>query len=133
MTRSKRFLFLILSITVLFTSALFTVFADSDATVLVESGKTMWRYYVTDASGYAKMDKGWYREGYDVSSWKRGVSPFGDRLPGGTDSGWSGNSHAIFLVTTFSLSQVPSDTNLLFRMLYDNTAKIYLNGNLIFE
>ena len=130
--RAQRILIFFTALVLLITLFPAALAAEDDA-LLIESGKTRWHYYVTDQNGYAGMDADWYTEGYDVSSWKRGVSPFGDRLPGGTDSGWSGENHAIFLVTTFTLETLFENSDLVFEMFYDNTAKIYLNGRLIFQ
>jgi len=129
----KRSVYLILiAVCLLLTASLPTVFASEDGISLVESGKTVWSYRVTDTKGFSQMDADWYKPGYDTSSWSRGVSPFGDRLPGGTDTGWAGDKHGIFLVTTFTLDDIPENTSLVFHMFYDNTASIYLNGRLIF-
>ena len=109
------------------------VFAANDEVLVIESGKTAWRYKVTDTDGFYKVDADWYKEGYDASSWKRGVSPFGDRLPGSTDSGWQGNNHGIYLITVFTLDALPEEPVLKCKLFYDNTAKIYLNGVRIFS
>lgn len=133
MTKKGRIVLILFSFLLVLCALVPSVFAAETDVTLVESGKTRWRYYVTDKNGYARMDAGWYRSGYDVSSWKVGISPFGDRLAGGTDTGWKGENHAIFLVTTFTLDSVPENESLLFNMFYDNTVRIYLNGTMLFQ
>ncbi|MBQ7363988.1 MAG: hypothetical protein IJW46_00115, partial [Clostridia bacterium] len=128
----KSLCLLLAAICIVIVGTLPAVFAEEDRVRLVESGKTIWYYQVTNTENFEKIDADWNKVGYDPSGWKKGVSPFGDRLPGGTDAGWQGDMHGIYLITTFTVAAIPENAVLTFNMFYDNTAKIYLNGNLIF-
>lgn len=119
------------------TSLLSAVFADEEKAekiVRIESGQTLWRYRVTTTSDFDEFDSDWYRVGYDASAWSEGVSPFGDRLAGGTDAGWEGEKHALFLITTFWVeeSHPAQELSLFADIFYDNTMTVYLNGAPIF-
>lgn len=97
MKHTKRAVFLLIMTVLLLSVTLPAIFAAEAETTLVSSGKTTWRYKVTDNAGFAAMDADWYTVGYDVSSWRRGLSPFGDRLSGGTDVGWEGDVRLRFV------------------------------------
>ncbi len=135
MKRNKTLLITLLLMTTLLLLILVSaVFAQGDGeTILIESGKTIWQYKVTTTNGFSDMNSAWNTESFDRSSWKKGVSPFGDRLSGGTDSGWEDRNHGIFLVTSFEVENADEIDYLIMDVFYDNTVKVYLNGYLAFS
>jgi len=114
--------------------AIHTVYAVANESVtFIQSGKTLWHYRVTTTEEFEKVDSDWYINGFDTSSWRKGVSPFGDRIANSTDSGWEGDFHGIFLVTTFDVLDTSAIPSLSMHIFYDNTVAIYLNGQQVFS
>lgn len=77
----------------------------------------------------------WYNA--DRSEWKTVNAPLGDRLGGTANAeiGWTGATHGLFAVTSFTAEDVESLREKTFtaNIFYDNTITVYLNGHAVFS
>ena len=110
---------------------------ESSERVLIDRKTTPWQYYVTTTANFSKMDAAWYTAGFDRSGWKTKVAPFGDCIDGknAKESGWQGDNHGIFLVTTFTVDDLDRFQEYYYSldMFYDNTLVLYLNGQKLLQ
>jgi hypothetical protein len=71
----------------------------------------------------------WMKPAFDDASWKKGNAPIGDN-PSVSKTIWT--SRHIWVRRTFSLDNANND-NMLLKLLHDDNAEVYLNGEKIYE
>ena len=120
-------------------------YSQIQATAMIESGVTAsdigktkmlfavraeWKYKISSTSN---AGDGWNDVGFDDSAWNSGRAGFGDRSSPGTS--WSGNDKWLFVRKTFTIEDAAKYANAAIQLYtwYDDTAKFYLNGQLIFS
>lgn len=125
----------IVLLSVLFAVGIVSYAGGEDTVTLIEAGVTEWNYRLLTPDEYAGYHSNWLQVGYTPSSnWKKGTSPFGDRVNPENGSGWVGDYHVILLVTKFQIDDLADAQKREFVMniFYDNTMTVYLNGRSVF-
>lgn len=107
----------------------------AQTTEFIKSGDT-WSYYeIYDDS--ETIPEGWYTEGFDVSAWTSGASPFtGDSYPNNnanTQFAQQGRKLQAYFVKTFVAEDPSSYEVFTMDLYYDEDVSIYLNGEAFFE
>ena len=119
-----------------------------EITLLAES-EAEWKYQVKEViyssndyigtevdefEAFKATDPDWYKADYDDSEWEVEAAPFGDRIGGSNNAGYSQNNHGLFVRSTFELTQEQLDaldkgeTYVYAYTWYDNTFHLYING-----
>ena len=91
-----------------------------------------WQYYISASNNPAA---GWNNVGFK-GNWKTGKAGFGDRSNvASVGTKWNGGNNWLFVRKTFNIDDPDKFRNALIQLdiFYDDDAKIYLNGNLIFS
>jgi hypothetical protein len=84
------------------------------------SGPTVWRYTT------APPPAGWFRSGFDDSTWKRGEAGFGTAGTPGAIARTEWKSGDIWLRREVELTTIPAEPRLVLH--HDEDAEVYING-----
>ncbi|MBQ9467477.1 MAG: hypothetical protein IJU52_00525 [Clostridia bacterium] len=107
---------------------------DTGKSEIIPKAST-WKYQTASSDN---LPNDWISEDYDDSSWKTGKAPFGDRGDiTKMNTGWSGSQSYIWLRSQFDLTAEQIERfkggYASLSILYDDTIKIYINGQLVFN
>jgi hypothetical protein len=99
------------------------------ADVALVPSHALWKYM---DDGLERTDA-WMSIEYDDASWANGFAPLGYGEPGVIITSTAAGSVVNYFRRSFQLATSLAAQNVLFRVWRDDIAKVFLNGNLIFD
>ena len=99
------------------------------ADVALVPNHALWKY-VDD--GVTRTDA-WMSVDYNDASWASGFAPLGYGEPGVIVTSTTAGRVVNYFRRSFQLTTVPAAQNVLFRVWRDDIARVFINGNLIFD